>query len=153
MSDPLSPLASVLTLAGSAAQSIRVIVAFFHEFRSAPAEVHEWLTMLESLQSTLSGLEQCGQNLDSRYRFPSQFHQRLLSYVTQLQICIDEVARIDTDLKKATFHGKTKWDHRARGSWERAKWAIVEEQKMKKVMKTIQLYHFEFGMELLKMLV
>ena len=90
---------------------------------------------------------------DSRYSFPSQFHRRLLSCVTQLQICIGEVARIDADLDKANFNRKTNWDHRARGSWERAKWAIVGEQKMKKVMETIQLYHFGFGMELLKMLV
>ena len=109
--------------------------------------------MLESLRSTLSSLQQCGRNLDPRYQFSSHFQQRLLSCVTQLQICTSEVARIDAELVKASSGGKKKWDDKARRSWERAKWAIVGDHKMKKVMKIMNLYHFEFVMELLKVLV
>lgn len=152
MSDPLSPLASVLTLAGSATLFVEVLVTFFREFRNAPTEVHAWLTMLEYLRTALSSLEQSSRNSESGYHFSSQFQQRLLSCVNQLQVCASEVARIDADLGTAKFTGVKKWDHRARRSWERAKWAIVGGQKMKKVMQTMQLYHFEFGMELLKML-
>ena len=153
MCEPLSSLASVITIAGSATESIKVLLTFFRGFRNAPAQVHQWLTMLESLRSTLSSLQQCGRNLDPRYHFSSYFQQRLLSCVTQLQICTREVARIDAELVKANSDGKKKWDHIARRSWERAKWAIVGDHKMKKVMRIMNLYHFEFVMELLKVLV
>ena len=153
MSEPLSSLASVITIVGSATETIKVLLKFFRQFRNAPAQVHQWLTMLESLRSTLSSLQQCGRNLDPRYQFSSHFQQRLLSCVTQLQICTTEVARIDAELVKASSDGKKKWDHKARRSWERAKWAIVGDHKMKKVMKIMNLYHFEFVMELLKVLV
>ena len=153
MVDPLSSLASVITIAGSATETIKVLLTFFHQFSHAPSQVHQWLTMLESLRSTLSSLQQCGRNLDPRYKFSSHFQERLLSCVTQLQICTSEAARIDVELVKATSDGKRKWDHKARRSWERAKWAVVGEHKMKKMMKMMSLYHFEFVMELLKMLV
>lgn len=153
MCEPLSSLASVITIVGSATETIKVLLTFFRQFRYAPAQVHQWLTMLESLRSTLSSLQQCGRSLDPRYQFSSHFQQRLLSCVTQLQICTREVARIDAELVKASSDGKKKWDHKARRSWERAKWAIVGDHKMKKVMKIMNLYHFEFVMELLKVLV
>lgn len=153
MAEPLSSLSSVITIAGSAAESIKVLLTFFRQFRNAPAQVHQWLTMLESLRSTLSSLQQCGPNLNRRYHFSSHFQQRLLSCVTQLQICRSEVARIDAQLVKASSDGTRKWDHKARRSWERAKWAIVGDHKMKEVIKIMNLYHFEFVMELLKVLV
>ena len=152
MPDPLSSVVSVITLLGTAAESVGVLVTFFREFHNAPAEVHEWLTMLEALTLTLSNLEQCGQNLNSRYQFSSKFHQRLLLCVKQLQVCLSEAARVDASLNKADRNSERKWTHRARRSWAKAKWATVRDQKTKKIMKSVQLYHFEFGMELLKML-
>lgn len=153
MSEPLSSLASVIGIAGGATESIKVLLTFFRKFRNAPAQVHQWLTMLESLRTTLSSLQQCGQNLDPRYRFSAHFQQRLLSCVTRLRICTNEVARVDAELTKASTDEKKKWDYKARRSWERAKWVIVGDHRMKKVTKIMSLYHFEFVMELLKMLV
>ena len=152
MSELLSSLASILTVAGSATESIKALTTFFRQFRNAPNQVHQWLTMLESLRSTLSSLQQFGRNLDPRYQFSSHFQQRLLSCVIQLQICASEVARIDAELSKANSDEKNKWDHKARRSWQRAKWAIVGNHKIKKVMEILNLYHFEFVMELLKVL-
>ena len=153
MSEPLSSLASIITIAGSATDTVEKLLTFFHRFHNAPARVRQWLTMLEALHSTLSSLQQCGRNLGPRYQFSSHFQQRLLSCVNQLQICTSEVARIDAELVKASSNGNTKWDHKARRSWERAKWAMVGDHKMKKVMGTMNMYHFEFVMELLKLLV
>lgn len=152
MSDPISSLASLITIAGSATESIQALLIFLRRFHNAPARVHHWLTMLESLHSTLSSLQQCGRNLDPRYRFSSHFQQSLLSCVNQLQICTSEVARIDAELGQASSDGKKKWDHKAKRSWERAKWAMVGDHKMKKVMKIMNLYHFEFVMDFLKVL-
>ena len=152
MSELLSSLASVITVVGSAAESIKALTRFFRQSRNAPVHVHQWLTMLESLRSTLSSLQQYGRNLDPRYQFSSHFQQRLLSCVIQLQICASEIARIDAELLKANSDGKNKWDHKARRSWHRAKWAIVGNHKIKKVMEMLNLYHFEFVMEVLKVL-
>lgn len=152
MADPLSSLASVITLAGSATESIKVLLTFFRRFRNAPAEVHHLLKMLESLHSTLSSLQQCSRNLDSRYQFSSQFRQRLLTCVTQLQICRDEIARTDAELVKASSNKMKKWDYKVRRSWQRVKWAITGEQKMEKSVQILNLYHFEFVMELLMVL-
>ena len=153
MAEPLSSLASIITIAGSATESIKVLLTFFRQFRHAPAQVHRWLTMLESLHSTLSRLHQCNQTLDPRYNFSSRFRQRLLSCVTQLQVCTSEIAKIHAELMKTSSDGGKKWEHKARRSWERAKWAIVGDHKIKKVMKLMNLYHFEFVMELLMVLV
>lgn len=152
MSEVLSSLASVLTVAASATESIKVLSTFFRKFRNAPAQVHQWLTMLESLRSTLSSLQQCGRNLDPRYQFSSHFQQRLLSCVIQLQICATEVAKIDAELLIANSENKNKLDHKARRSWQRAKWAMVGNHKTKKVMEMMNLYHFEFVMGLLTVL-
>lgn len=151
MADPLSPLASVITIAGSASESVRVFLTFLHQFRNAPAQVRQWLIMLESLRSTLSDLQQCGRNLESRHRFSSHFRQRLVSCVAQLQVCTSEVTRIDAEIAKANAHGPIKWDRKARRAWERAKWAFFGDHKINKVMRILDLYHFEFAMELLKM--
>lgn len=153
MADPLSSLASVITIAGSATESIKALVTFFRQFHNAPVQVHQWLAMLESLRSTLSSLQQCGPTLDPKYHFSPHFQQRLLSCVTQLQVCTSKVARIDAELTKVSSNGRKRWDDEARRSWERAKWAMVGDHKMKKVIKIMNMYHFEFVMELLKVLV
>ena len=46
MSKPLSSLASVITIVGSATETIKVLLTFFRKFRNAPAQIHQWLTML-----------------------------------------------------------------------------------------------------------
>ena len=152
MSEPISSLASIITIVGSATESITALLIFFRRFRNAPAQVHQWLTMLESLRSTLSSLQQCRRSLDPRYQFSSHFRQRLLGCVTQLQICTSEVAKIDAELVKVGSGGRKNWDHKARRSWQRAKWAIVGDHKMKKVIRIMDLYHFEFVMELFMVL-
>ena len=150
MSDPLSSVASVFQLGGSATQSIKALVKFFRDFEHAPIEVHEWLILLESLKSTLSSLEQYGSSVDSEWRFSLRLRQRLTSCITQLQHSTFVFAKIDAELGNDRLSGKNKWDHKARRSWEKAKWAMFGEEKMKRVMDKLQLYHFEIEMELLK---
>lgn len=150
MSDPLSPLASVIAIAGGALESIRTLSGILRRFSNAPAQVHEWLAMLESLSSTLLSLQQCGGHLDLNNRFSSNFRQRLLSCVNQLQRKISEIARIHTELVMRSSDRKKQWDYKARRSWERTKWAVVGDQKMKHLMTLVNMYHFEFVMELFK---
>ena len=152
MSDPLSSLASILTLVGNAAQSTKALVTFFRDFQHAPSEVHEWLMMLESLHSALHTLEQYGSSVDSEQRFSLHLRQRLTGCLNQLQCCATELAKIDAEINKGKSKNKKGRDRGARRSWERTKWAMFGDQKMKRVMNKIQLYHFEIGMELLKIL-
>ena len=150
MSDPLSPLASVITIAGGALESITTLSAILRRFRKAPAQVHQWLTMLESLSSTLLILQHCGGHADLTYRFSSNFRQRLRSCVSLLQRNISEIARIHTELVMRSSDRKKQWDFKARRSREKTKWAVGGDQKMKQVMSLVNMYHFEFVMELLR---
>ena len=152
MSDPLSSLASVFTLLGNTTQSTRALVNFFRDFQHAPSEVHEWLVMLESLHSALHTLEQYGSSMDSEQRFSLHLRQRLAGCLSQLQGCAAEIAKIDAEINKGKSKDKKGRDRGARRSWERTKWAMFGDQKMKRVMNKIHFYHFEIGMELLKIL-
>ncbi|KAL8830134.1 MAG: hypothetical protein Q9170_005873 [Blastenia crenularia] len=153
MSDPLSSLASVFTLLGSTTQSTKALIAFFRDFQHAPSEVHEWLVMLESLHSALHTLEQYGSSVDSEQRFSLHLRERLAGCSNQLQCCATEVAKIDAEINKSKSKDKKGRNRGARRSWERTKWAMFGDQKMKRIMSKIQFYHFEVGMELLKILI
>ena len=152
MSDPLSSLASVFTLLGNTTQSIKALITFFGDFQHAPSEVHEWLMMLESLHSALHTLEQYGSSVDSEQRFSLHLRQRLAGCLSQLQCCAAEFAKIDAEINKSKSKDKKGRNRGARRSWERTKWAMFGDQKMKRVVDKIQFYHFEIGMELLKIL-
>ena len=152
MADPLSSLASVFSLLDNATESTKALVTFFRDFRYAPTEVHEWLEMLESLHSALHALEQYGLSVDSEQRFSLHFRQRLAGCLSHLQCCAAEFAKIDAGISKGKSKDKKGRDHGARRSWERTKWAMFGDQKMKRVMNKMQFYHFEIGMELLKIL-
>lgn len=151
MADPISSFASVVTVAGTAAESIKILYKFFRKFHNASDQVDQWLTTLQSLSSTLSNLQQSSRTLDLRFPFSSRFQQRLLNCVTQLEICTKEVAKIDAELGKASSSEKKKWAHKAKRSWGKAKWAIFGDQKIKNAMRMISLYHYEFGMEFFNM--
>ena len=71
-----------------------------------------------------------------RYFYQFSFsHIDETSCVTQLQICSEKVARVDAELTTANCEGKIRWYCKAGKSWERAMWAIVGDQKLKKIMK------------------
>ena len=152
MPDPLSSLAAVINILEAASRSINALVSFCRQFRDAPAEVHEWLTMLEALRSTLSTLGLYSCNLDPRYRFSLHFQRRLLSCVNQLQACSSEFGKVDKELIAPESNGNKKWDHRSMKAWARIKWVVVGSHKKRKVMKLMSLYHFEFAMELSKVM-
>lgn len=149
MSDPLASLASVFSLLGIATQATKALVTFFRGFQHAPAEVHEWLEMLESLHSALHTLEQYGSSVNSEKHFSLHLRQRLAGCLGQLQCCAAELAKIDGEINKNKSKGR---DRGVRRPWERMKWAMFGDQKMKKVMDKIQFYHFEIELELLNIL-
>ena len=152
MADPLSSLASVLTLLENATQSTKALGTFFRDFQYAPSEVHEWLEMLESLHSALHALEQYGSSVDSEQRFSLQFRQRLAGCLSHLQGCAAEFAKIDAGISKGKSKDNKGRDRGARRSWERTKWAMFGDQKMRRVMNKLHFYHFEIAMELFKIL-
>ena len=152
MADPLSSLASVLTLVECTAESTKFLLKFFRQFNGAPAQIHQWLEMLESLHFTLSSLLGCSADLDPRYHFPQRFRQRLVGCLTRLQACVDEISKTDAHFVVNASHTESKWDGKARRSWERVKWVAIGSHRMKKLVDIIKLYHFEFSMELFKLL-
>ena len=144
MSDPLSSLASVLTIAGSAVEIIKGLLTFFRRLFGAPKEIHQWLRMLESLHFALTCLQECGASLDPRYQFSPHFARRLNLCVHQLKAAADEVNKIDAKLAKRGISSKPSWDGRARRSWHKIKWMAIGNIEKKKLAEVVKLYHFEF---------
>ena len=140
-------------MVGHTAESIRHLPKFYRQFARAPAEVQRWLKTLQSLHFTITKLQECGSRLDSKYQFPSYFQQRLLEFASQLQACVDEVARFNAEADR-TEPGKSlrRWNGKAKRSWKRIRWIAIGEHEMRQLVDVAKLYHFEFSMELLNLL-
>ena len=148
MADVLSSYASAVTLLGCATESIKFLLIFFRQFNEAPAEIRQWLEKLESLHSTLNSLRE----LDERYRFSTDFTQKLVKCLTYLQTCVTEINKIHMRLVEEGSSSKNSWDHTGRRFWEKIKWTAVGGHRRKKTVEVINIYHFEFSMELFKMM-
>lgn len=62
-----------------------------------------------------------------------------------------KIGKVDVKFgKKGTRKGY--WDGKARRSWERVRWLMIGEQEMGKFLKKVNLYHIEFSLELLTLL-
>ena len=152
MVDPLSPVASVLTVVGSAIESAKLLLTTLRRFKRAPAEVHQWLEMLESLHSTLTSLENCSLLLDLRYRFSAQFGLRLKDCLSRLQSCIDRVRKINVEFVRTRSSVRKTLSGKTNRSWQKVRWIVTEDHTMKKLVEMIKIYQFEFSMELFKLL-
>ena len=134
MGDPLSSLASVITVVGCAAESIQFLLTFFHQFHGAPARIGRWLEMLESLHFTLTSLQECSTSLDPRYRFPPHFCRRLVDCLNQLQACVDEIRTTNVQFVRESPGAKRKWDSKAKRSWERIRWVALGDRRVKEMV-------------------
>ena len=148
MTEPLSSTASVLAVAVCVTQSAKFLFKFFHDVGRIPDNVRQLLTALNSLHATLTALQQCGTSTNPNLRFSPRFCQRLSDCLTQLTLWSTKVAKIDTALNEqgASHH---KWERKTRRSWHKIKWLIAGEQDVNRFLEIIRLYHAEFSIELL----
>ena len=152
MADPLSSLTSVVTLLGCTAESVKFLSFFFHQFNEIPTEVRQWLELLKSLYSTLNSLQQCSTNLNPRHRFSEDFIRKLGDCLAHLQVCATKISKVQARLAENDSGSRYKWDHVGRRSWEKVKWMVVGKHKRRKMVEVISIYHFEFSIELFKLM-
>ncbi len=151
MAEPLSSVASVIAVAACVADSAKFLFHFFHEVSRVPENIRHLLTALKSLHITLTTLQECGKRLDPNWQFSPQFQQRLGECLSQLEIWSNKVSKIDNDLdKRGTTHNR--WDCKTRRSWQKIKWLTAGKHDLNHFLEMVKLYHAEFSLELLTLL-
>lgn len=151
MAEPLSTIASVMAMAGFAAESSKTVFNFFRGIASMPANVHESLLALKSLHVTIINLQQSGMKLDPKYKFSSHFCQRLNECLNDLKTFEVKISKIDAKFGKKKSC-KCDLDGKARRSWERVRWLLVGEQETGRFLEKVKFYQNEFFLELLMLL-
>ena len=144
MAEGLSTTASVIAVAACAAESAKFLFRAFHEAPMIPDHFRQLLSTLTSLHTTLSALQQCSANREAKLRFPRHFHQSLTECQRQLQVWSTKVAKID-----AVLQSRKNKSHR---SWQKIKWLAVGEKDTNRFLEIIKLYHAEFSLQLLALL-
>ena len=151
MTELLSSAASVIAVAACVADSAKFLFKTFHEVSRVPENIRHLLTALKLLHITLITLQECGKRLDAKWQFAPQFQQRLNECLSQLEIWSNKVSVIDNDLdKRGTTHHK--WDRKTRRSWQKIKWLTAGKHDLNHLLEMVKLYHAEFSLELLTLL-
>ena len=152
MTDPISSISSVITILGATAGATQCLITFVRRYSKAPDELHKSLQMLESLHLTLTSLQECNAFLDPRYQFSPHFAQRLKDCDTTLQQCVNKTKKTENEIIKRRSQSKGPWSGIAKRSRGKIRWMLFESQEMEKLMRFLQLYQFEFSLELFRIL-
>lgn len=152
MGEPLSITASIIAVAGFAAESSKTIFRFFYEIANAPQEVRHSILALQSLHMTLINIQQIGTKLPASYSFPPNFCSRLHECIGELNKFEAKIKAIDSELHEKRTE-RIGWEGKAKRSWKRLKWLLIAEQQTAKFLERMDLYHNEFSLDLLAFLV
>ena len=135
--DPFSAAANALALLGLAAQSAQILVEYLRAFVKASEAVRQHTTALETLSSTLTGIQTLGRVLPPEYAWPGEFHSRLES-------CLADLDAIKKKLKGLGDHLRRDGMKRA---YARMKWYSLQ-REMQPSFARIQLYIAAFSTDL-----
>ena len=152
MAEPLSSTASVIAVVACATESTKFLFKFFRDISRVPENVRQLHRALESLHITLSALQDAIISSDSDLQFSPHLRQRLRECLRHLKAWSSKIARLDseTDQSRSNRHP---WERKTRRSWQKVKWLIAGEQELGHFLEIIKLYHTEFSLELLTLLV
>lgn len=151
MSDPLSVAASVVAVAGFAAESSKTIFRFFHGMSSASQDVRHSILALQSLHATLTNIQEIGAKLPANYSFPSNLRSRLHECIGELKTFEAKIKKIDSDLQEKK-NLRNDWEGKAKRSLKRLKWLLIADQQTAKFLVRMNSYHNEFSLDLLALL-
>lgn len=150
MAEPLSTIASILAVLGFAAESSKIILKICRGVSSMPNDVCQSLQSLQSLHEIMANLQKTGANLGSSRNFPAHLCARLGEYLEDLKQFEAKLNRIHTKIgKKAHKH---EWEEKVIMSWQRIRWALKGEEEIRRFFEKMKLYHIEFSMALLTLL-
>lgn len=151
MADPLSSTASVLTIVVCAAESTKYLFKFFHGISRVPESVRQLHRALKSLHVTLTALQDAGTSSSSNVQFSPHLRQRLRECLNHLEAWSTKIGRIDSEIDQSQL-SRHQWERKTRRSWQKVKWLIAGEQELSHFLEIIRLYHAEFSLELLTLL-
>ena len=151
MAEPLSSTASVLAIIACAAESTKVLLKFFRNISRVPENVRHLHVALKSLHITLTSLHDASTRSSSNLHFSSHLRHRLRECLIHLEAWSSKIAKVDNaiDKDRPSCH---QWKHKTQRSWQKVKWLLAGEQDISHFLEIIRLYHTEFSLELLTIL-
>lgn len=141
MCDPLSVVASVLTVAGVAAKTCEGLHKALRRFGEAPKDLQHHIAAIQALQSTFAGIAALEKDVpDATLFFTLEFKARL-------QACMLDLQAMEGLIK--SFHSQL-GEGRARRMWAKVRWSSVDQQQtLKSHLNRIESYHTTFSLDLL----
>ena len=138
--DPLSAIASVLTVAGLATTSCECLCKALRLFSEAPEDLHDHIAAVQELQSTLAGIAALEVNTPNAGIITPEFNARLRACMHDLQ-AMEKLAKL--------FHAQIE-KGRARKAWAKLRWSSEDQRhKRKRYWRRIDSYRMSFSMDLL----
>ena len=151
MAEGLSTAASIVAVAACAIESAKLLSRILYKASVISESIHQLLSALISLHATLDALQKYGANQDAKRQLPQRFQQRLTQCQTQLDGWSTRIAKID-EILQDRHEPRKRWKHGSRRSWQKIKWLAVGEQELNRFLEVVKLYHAEFSLELLTLL-
>lgn len=143
MADPVSIVASALTLIGVAGSSCRYLVNVFDKLAEAPTQLRQHLRFLQALQLTFHELQALAEEIrrhNHRVEMPPGFNARLEHCANDLRAMENRVSQL---------WQKIEHDERRLLTWTRLKYAIINDRRHRKFFKAAKNYQTTFLYDLM----
>lgn len=150
MAEVLSTTASILAVVGFVAESSKILLKICRGVTAMPEDVCQSLQSLKSLHEIMANLQQTGTRLGFSQSFPAHLHDRFSECLKDLKIFEAKLNKVHAKIGKKTH--KHDWEDKAKISWHRMRWALKGEEEIRRFFERVKLYHSEFSLALLTLL-
>ena len=140
MCDPLSVIASALTVIEVAANSCEYLHKALKRFSDAPKDIQHHITTVQALQSTFASLSALEIDLANDQIVTPDFKARLQACMLDLQALERLVKSFNAQLEEG----------KVRRTWAKLRWSSVDQrQTLRSHLSRIESYHTTFSLDLL----
>ena len=140
MCDPVSVIASALTVTEVAAKSCEYLHKTLRRFSDAPKDIQHHITTVQALQSTFASLSALEIDLADDLIVTPDFKARLQACMIDLQV----LERLAKSFNAQLEEGKV------RRTWAKLRWSSVDQrQTLRSHLSRIESYHTTFSLDLL----
>lgn len=136
--DPVSGVASIITLLGAASTVCKHLVIFLREQRNRASDLRCYTTSLDTLRGTLDNIK----SLLTRHNLKTQQTSNLLSNLTRFLEDIHDAERTLRLASGATVRGGI------HSTWSRLKWSTSTKRWLKNFFAKVNIWHMIFSYDL-----
>lgn len=140
MGDPLSVVASVLTVAGVAVTACECLHKKIRRIAEAPKEIEHHLAAVQALHSVFTGISTIARDIPD-------FIEAVPGIQVRIHACIHDLEKAEAFFdacNKRLEHGK------ARRAWGKIRWSSTDDQQtLKSHISRIESYYMTFSLDLL----